>query len=151
MTITKGPPVPLPGYKGTRFDPPAAWLFGKGVYGPPDERPSGLAGYLGRFTKELARSQLAEFAGMTPERLFKRLYTRETIQAAVRLMAKQYGITVTSKDGTKEATEWFGSEVERDQFFAWYRDHGRTAVRVEWVDERAARQELLGVAGGLLI
>lgn len=57
-------------------------------------------------------------------------------------MAKQYGITVTSKDGTKEATEWFGSEVERDQFFAWYKDHGRTAVRTERVDERAARQEL---------
>lgn len=57
-------------------------------------------------------------------------------------MAKQYGITVTSKDGAKEATEWFGSEVERDQFFAWYRDHGRTAVRAERVDERAARQEL---------
>lgn len=57
-------------------------------------------------------------------------------------MAKQYGITVTSKDGTREATEWFGSEVERDQFFAWYRDHGRTAVRAEREDERAARREL---------
>ena len=57
-------------------------------------------------------------------------------------MAKQYGITVTSKDGTKEATEWFGSEVERDQFFAWYRDHGRTVVRAERVDERAARRAL---------
>ena len=35
----KGPPVPLPGYAGTKFDPPHAWLFAKGYYGPPDNRP----------------------------------------------------------------------------------------------------------------
>lgn len=35
----KGPPIPMPPYKGTRFDPPEAWLFAKGIYGPPDNRP----------------------------------------------------------------------------------------------------------------
>jgi hypothetical protein len=35
----KGPPVPIPPYTGTRFDPPHAWLFAKGIYGPPDNRP----------------------------------------------------------------------------------------------------------------
>lgn len=29
----------MPPYKGTRFDPPEAWLFAKGIYGPPDNRP----------------------------------------------------------------------------------------------------------------
>ena len=57
-------------------------------------------------------------------------------------MAKQYGITVTSKDGTREATEWFGSEIERDQFFSWYKAHGRKVVYAQREDERAARREL---------
>lgn len=35
----KGPPVPIPGYRGTKFDPPWAWMFAKGIYGPPDLRP----------------------------------------------------------------------------------------------------------------
>lgn len=35
----KGPPVPAPPYRGTRYDPPEAWLFAKGYYGPPDDRP----------------------------------------------------------------------------------------------------------------
>jgi hypothetical protein len=34
MTQEKGPPVPLPGFVGWRFDPPWAWLFAKGVYDP---------------------------------------------------------------------------------------------------------------------
>ena len=57
-------------------------------------------------------------------------------------MAKQYGITVTSKDGTREATEWFGSEIERDQFFSWYKAHGRKVVYAQREDERAARRAL---------
>jgi hypothetical protein len=36
--MIKGPPIPIPPYKGTRYDPPHSWLFAKGVYGPPDER-----------------------------------------------------------------------------------------------------------------
>lgn len=32
----RGPPLPLPGCTGTKYDPPWAWLFGKNVYGPPD-------------------------------------------------------------------------------------------------------------------
>ena len=76
MTKEKGPALPVEGYKGTRFDPTWAWMFAKGVYGPPDMRPSGFSGYLRLFTKERARAHLAEFAGMTPEKLFNRLYVR---------------------------------------------------------------------------
>lgn len=36
--MMRGPSVPSEPYKGTRYDPPEAWLFGKGVFGPPDER-----------------------------------------------------------------------------------------------------------------
>lgn len=57
-------------------------------------------------------------------------------------MAKQqYGITVSSKDGARSATEWFTSEVERDQFYAWYTDHKRVCVRVQRDDEQAAARE----------
>jgi len=35
----KGPAVPKSPVKGTRYDPPEDWLFGKGYYGPPDLRP----------------------------------------------------------------------------------------------------------------
>lgn len=39
MTVpAKGPPIPIPPYKGTRYDPPWAWLFAKGYHGPPDDR-----------------------------------------------------------------------------------------------------------------
>lgn len=34
----KGPPIPMAGYAGTRFDPPHVWLFAKGYFGPPDGR-----------------------------------------------------------------------------------------------------------------
>lgn len=57
-------------------------------------------------------------------------------------MAKQqYGITVSSKDGARSATEWFTSEVERDQFYAWYTYHKRVCVRVQRDDEQAAARE----------
>ena len=57
-------------------------------------------------------------------------------------MAKQqYGITVSSKDGARSATEWFTSEVERDQFYAWYTDHKRACVRVQRDDEQALAKE----------
>lgn len=36
--ITRGPPIPIPPYRGTRYDPKDAWLFSKGIYGPPDLR-----------------------------------------------------------------------------------------------------------------
>lgn len=34
----RGPPIPIPPYTGSRYDPKEAWLFAKGVYGPPDLR-----------------------------------------------------------------------------------------------------------------
>lgn len=48
----KGPPIPMAGYAGTRFDPPHVWLFAKGVYGPPDGRPWNARGV----TMEQARA-----------------------------------------------------------------------------------------------
>lgn len=69
----KGPAAPLPGFRGTRFDPPWAWLFGRGVYGPPDNR---MHPRLGR-TYEQERAMLATFAGATPTRVFKWLYGRD--------------------------------------------------------------------------
>ncbi len=71
MTQEKGPPVPLPGFVGWRFDPPWAWLFAKGVYGPPDLRP----GLYGEPTMEFRRAQRADFAGYhDPHKLFKYTY-----------------------------------------------------------------------------
>ena len=34
-----GPAVPKHPHRGTRYDPPSVWMFGKGYYGPPDLRP----------------------------------------------------------------------------------------------------------------
>lgn len=70
--------MPLPGFRGTRFDPPWAWLFAKGVYGPPDTRPVPGHPYE---TFESRRAARKGFAGYDdPHKLFA--YTYRPLQHA---------------------------------------------------------------------
>lgn len=58
-----------------------------------------------------------------------------------------YGIAVTPKTGGEPVSEWFPTEGQRNEFLAWYKQHGRECSPVERVDQAAVdRAERLRAA-----
>lgn len=53
-----------------------------------------------------------------------------------------HGIAVVPKQGGDPVAEWFPTEAQRDEFFAWYQQHGRICTKTSKVDAAAvARAE----------